>query len=1155
MVRESVTRRLVGALGAWLLLAVVAPAAHAFEYFEGRIQVHGYFEETVRAISTDFNQSLDLTQWYHTLHLEMDIDIAKDGWGPFDSVGAYIGAEVRYDCVWTRACGFSPSVDVYGNRSEQLPSRLSNAKDPRMTGTTNYQAPFYLQPDRRIETQKVYPNNTNPLGSTAITLATPLVPAGQRLLDRTDTYRGINQVSPFGTLLDTRQPLSIPATSGVAPFQEYIPGRYTFATFLNYGFALRNVRSGNNGMGSQAMPWDPKDNIDPQGTLGNIVNPFRSVETNPITGMPGDSTIPFRPGPNFNALSAPNAWTANGLFVPSSPYARYLMDGGSDKFDQNFSQDELAWNRGASQQQTKELKEAYLELEMLSGSLFVRLGRQTIVWGKTELFATTDLFNPTDLALGSLTSLEESRIPLWAMRAIYSFYEVGPFEDVRLEVALDLDDFTPGDLGRCGEAYTPNPVCNKTMGLLAHGVTGLAIAGENRPPHWWNSVEGLQGGARLEFRWDRFSFALVDFWNYTKLPYADRLTTYERNVDPTSGRPRRYGATGACQNGTEPACLQGGSDALANTPLNLQLYSVVCSSSVAFNGLDRRTCAQSVLTSSNPLPVGLAPTTVANALSLVLAGSAQGVALSGLAALVGGVTLTNGRAPLVALSIDRPNTTGVGTDGLASVGPLFTSTANTIALNYSLPGFPVVVAGNHNPFQSLQMVLSPQQQALLGCGPFYGTSCDGGSGVTSLTAVSAPGGLDLLNAEASALMQSWSGFEGSPLEGMPTTDASRPQPGTRGYVGGPVCTRVNPDGSTTILPGCRRPGDPGYNVNEDGGDPAVVGIGYPGNDPLFPLLPVNLRGPVVSFSGQPYTGQMWQSEMAALSWNFQALLVAFSTTITAGMAVGDPGSDPALRFDPANAYRTNGCSYVVPWMCSTVRALWSVTGVRRQSVNAGGNGRFGRRDMAWAQGGEVVLAYEKRNVLGFSTDFAEDVTKTNWGMEFTWVRNNPFTDQNKYGGINKTDQFNLTMSVDRPTFINFMNQSRTFFFNSQWFFSYVPGYHNSFTTNGPWNVFFTFTTQTGYFQDRLLPGITWVYDVQSESGAALPSITYRFTESFSATFGFALFWGRYEGKDLPVNTLTPGNQAGAWAYREWVENGLAAIRDRDEVYMRIRYTF
>ena len=597
MMRGSAARRLTVVLGSMLLLVIAAPAARAFEYLDGKIQVHGYFEETIRSISTDFNQSLDLTQWYHTLHIETDIDIAKDGWGPFDSIGAYIGAEVRYDCVWTRACGFSPSVDVYGNRSERLPSRLSNGEDPRLAGQYSYTGRTELQPKRELQTYQSYPNNIGtsvggPGGvPVPVTATTALVPVGPRIDTLTNTYRSTNEAAPYNPLLTTRVAL-FNTISG--QFVDYLPGRYVFQNFLNYGYALRNIRGTNNGISTQGMPWDPKDNVDPQGTLADRVNPFRTGDINPISGIAG-SSLPYVPGTNFGPLGAPNSWTANGLFIPSKPYQAYLRDGGSSRFDQNFSQDDLAWNRGASQQQTKELKEAYLELEMLGGALFLRLGRQTIVWGKTELFATTDLFNANDLALGSLTSLEESRIPEWAARAIYSFYEVGPFEDVRLEGALSLDDFTPADLGRCGEAYTPNPVCDKTNGLIAHGQLGLGIAGENRPPHWWNSAEGLQGGARLEFRWDRYSFALVDFYNFTKFPYADRLSTYSRNVDIGSGRPRQYGATGPCVLGTEPSCLQPGSDALRNNPQNFQLYAVICATTVGFSNLDPKACAQSVL--------------------------------------------------------------------------------------------------------------------------------------------------------------------------------------------------------------------------------------------------------------------------------------------------------------------------------------------------------------------------------------------------------------------------------------------------------------------------------------------------------------------------------------------------------------------------------
>src|SRR5690606_32721374 len=132
----------------------------------------------------------------------------------------------------------------------------------------------------------------------------------------------------------------------------------------------------------------------------------------------------------------------------------------------------------------------------------------------------------------------------------------------------------------------------------------------------------------------------------------------------------------------------------------------------------------------------------------------------------------------------------------------------------------------------------------------------------------------------------------------------------------------------------------------------------------------------------------------------------------------------------------------------------------------------------------------------------------------------------------------------------------TFFFNTQIFFQYITNYQSSFPGNGPFNVLGTFTVQTGYFQDRLLPGVTFVYDVKSSSGAALPSISYRFTENFSATVGMNLFWGRFDLVDMPVAGIaTVGDEAGVHAYEEAVENGLAVVRERDEIYLRLRYTF
>jgi len=145
--------------------------------------------------------------------------------------------------------------------------------------------------------------------------------------------------------------------------------------------------------------------------------------------------------------------------------------------------------------------------------------------------------------------------------------------------------------------------------------------------------------------------------------------------------------------------------------------------------------------------------------------------------------------------------------------------------------------------------------------------------------------------------------------------------------------------------------------------------------------------------------------------------------------------------------------------------------------------------------------------------------------------------------------------VDRPTFVNFLNQGRTFFINSQWFFRWTDGFQQSQPTNGPWNVLFTLTAFTGFYQDRLNPSITSVYDFMSESGAVLPSINYRFNESFSVEFGMAFFYGKWQSTRMPLYPISLGDQVGSGAYREFSERGLAIVRDRDEVFLRIRKTF
>jgi hypothetical protein len=251
------------------------------------------------------------------------------------------------------------------------------------------------------------------------------------------------------------------------------------------------------------------------------------------------------------------------------------------------------------------------------------------------------------------------------------------------------------------------------------------------------------------------------------------------------------------------------------------------------------------------------------------------------------------------------------------------------------------------------------------------------------------------------------------------------------------------------------------------------------------------------------------------------------------------------------------CSLAAPQYCRNVKGFLGVAGVERNDVRAGGTNRFGRLDFAWHSGGELTLEYARRNVFGIASDFAEDKTKTSWGVEFTWFSAVPFVNSDDFDDVSDSQILNLTVSMDRPTFINFLNPNRTFFINTQWFFNYLTNYQGGgFGGNGPFNVLFTVAVFTGYYQDRLNPNWVFVYDFGSRSGGILPSLGYRFTENFSLTIGLNYFFGREQLKSMPVRGFSPTIiRAGQNAYKDGVENVLSQIRHRDEAYFRLRYTF
>jgi hypothetical protein len=178
-------------------------------------------------------------------------------------------------------------------------------------------------------------------------------------------------------------------------------------------------------------------------------------------------------------------------------------------------------------------RELYAEFE--TGSTTIRVGRQQIVWGKTDAFRLQDIVNPIDIGYHNVfPDLEERRIPSLSLDVIHGLGKVGPLEDVSAEFVWVFDRFRPVQLGQCGEPYAFTTACELRADASGHGLLNISLAGvEERD---WQ-LENTEPGVRFEFRIPEpsISFSLSAFWGFQDAPAVKFKNLYSTsNPNPAA---------------------------------------------------------------------------------------------------------------------------------------------------------------------------------------------------------------------------------------------------------------------------------------------------------------------------------------------------------------------------------------------------------------------------------------------------------------------------------------------------------------------------------------------------------------------------------------------------------------------------------------------
>ena len=169
-------------------------------------------------------------------------------------------------------------------------------------------------------------------------------------------------------------------------------------------------------------------------------------------------------------------------------------------------------------------REAYFEAKM--GDTQLRIGKQQVVWGKTDAFRLQDLVNPIDFGQHNVyPSLEDRRIPTLSADLVHSFGNVGPLEDVSLELVWVFDKFTPVQVGQCGDFWAFTAACEGRIDASSHGLLNVSLA-KVEERKW--TFRNTEPGFRFEFRTPEpsIAFSLSGFWGIQDAPVAKFQNLY-----------------------------------------------------------------------------------------------------------------------------------------------------------------------------------------------------------------------------------------------------------------------------------------------------------------------------------------------------------------------------------------------------------------------------------------------------------------------------------------------------------------------------------------------------------------------------------------------------------------------------------------------------
>lgn len=212
-------------------------------------------------------------------------------------------------------------------------------------------------------------------------------------------------------------------------------------------------------------------------------------------------------------------------------------------------------------------------------------------------------------------------------------------------------------------------------------------------------------------------------------------------------------------------------------------------------------------------------------------------------------------------------------------------------------------------------------------------------------------------------------------------------------------------------------------------------------------------------------------------------------------------------------------------------------------------------------GGSLAARYRKQNTLGLSVDWFEPTTGLVFRTETSWTANALVVDTTKSDLLADTNIYRWVLGIDRPTFIRFLNPTRSFFLSLQAFGTHLPDVNAGRfgNPNGAHdNFIFTFFVQNQYFRDQLVYLLFGAYGTTGVDGTLGGNAEYLITNHWSVQIGITAFLGTTREHDLTTfaRFTTDGRPFSETGFGiGHMQAGGSERNQMNEFWARIRYRF